>query len=73
MAARVSTYTDYEDEDWTELLVEILLDTKDDERALAIWDEFGDKLDAALTALSDKDQERLASELGIHLVWGTDR
>jgi len=71
-AARVSTYTDCEDEDWTELLVQLLLDVENTDTALKMWEELGRALERVDADLSESDRWKLAGEFGVHLLWGDD-
>lgn len=70
-AVSVIVFSDPEDIDWEEAIIELLVDA-DFDRALALWDEVGGVLDKAMNGISAEDSAELDEKLGVHLLWGAD-
>ncbi len=69
--ARVSVITEPEDIGWTEVVLQLCVET-DTQTALSLWDDLAARLDAAKERLNDRERAMLNSALGVHLVWSED-
>jgi len=72
-AARVTLYTDMEDEDWTEVSIDLFVDSDDDDHAFALVEQMAAAQDKVRHTLSPPDRAAIDNDVGIHLYWGNDR
>jgi hypothetical protein len=70
-AASVITFTDPEDVDWTEAIIQLAIDA-DTDGALALWDEVGEAITRAMEGITADQRAELDQKLGVHLLWGAN-
>jgi hypothetical protein len=70
-AARASVYTDREEPDWREVIIDLLVDC-DADAAMSLWQQMEDELARVKASLDAADRTLLDHQLGVHMLWGAD-
>jgi len=71
-AARVRAVSEPEDPTWVEVVVELRVDTNQDDVALGLWDEIGRFLDETKSDFTPHDRAWFDRNFAVHLHWGAD-
>ena len=71
-AARIFLYTDMEDEDWTEAVIELFVDTDDDDEGFVLTEQLAAATAKVKHTMSSSDRAAINHNVGIHLEWGID-